>query len=348
MTQKLEGEHIYMDAIVTAPTNGGYAIYNQKFNDTILKKPCEYALAIDRFRIPMSSIPVFFFDKTPNAYTLQFGYKGVYGTRTALQYITTSPNLTIDDPYYWAIYTFDLFIKMVNDAIITAFNADKTSLGFPANSKPPFFALDYDRGTLILYAQTSFYDYTMTDPIQLYFNQNLWHFFDGIPIIEPIGGSVIGTPSATGRDALWIPFNMYTNISIIGDAPENTYYRMKSDNGFEAPANWNVAKGFYFRSNNIPVRNEILPSSASDVVNNYVNGQPVICNFDFTYNSQSLKPCVAQYVLNTPYKIIDMLGVNGLRDIDIQVFWYDKYNNSYPLELYPKDSMSIRFVFMKK
>jgi hypothetical protein len=351
MSQKLEGEHRNLNVIMQSPNNGSYAIFDQKFNDSILQKADNYVLAIDRFRIPMTGIPIFIFDQSVNAYTVQIGYGGLYGPRTAVSYITTSPTLPITDPHYWWVFTFDIFLKMVNNALQTAFTNSIIPLTLPVGSKAPFFSINLTTGLLSFNAQNTFYDLDLATPIEVYLNQTLWRFFDGIPIIQV--GSVTSIPSVSGRDARMIVFNTFDNLITYGSVPNNTYYKMESDNGFESAATWNIAKGFFFRSNNIPVRTEIMPTlqytgTGQQVVNNYVNGQPIICNFDFVYDASSLKPIIAQYILNTPYKVIDIISSENLRSIDIQVFWYDKYNNIYPLYILPGEAMSLRFVFMKK
>jgi len=348
MSQKLEGEHIYLDAIVTAPAGRSiHAIYNQKFNETIIKNSGEYTIAIDRFRIPLDSIPIFIFDKTPNVYTISLSYNGISSGKIGLQYITTTPNATPDMPEYWYVWTFDIALRMVNNAIQQAFNTLSTLVTLPAGSLPPFFSIDYTTNILSSNAQVDFYDNTLGTPIKLFMNQRLWENFGGIPIIEI--GSVTGAPSNNGEDARFIFFNTFNNIYTYGTGTHTNYYKMQSAYGFEILANWNHAKGIYFISNNIPIRTEIMPTNTQNqTINNYVNTLPVLCNFDMVYTSESIKPSILQYILNTPYKIIDLIGSKNINNLDLQIFWYDRYNNSYPLMIRPNNTLTVRFVFMKK
>src|SRR5208283_5549814 len=101
-------------------------------------------------------------------------------------------------------------------AINIAFNNLASIVTLPTGAVAPFFTLDKTSGLLAYNAQNTFYDYTLALPIQLYMNQNLWTYFDGIPIIEV--GSVTGQPVANGRDALFIPFNNHDNIITYGSA----------------------------------------------------------------------------------------------------------------------------------
>lgn len=350
MSQDLKGEHIYVNALVVAGDDAKLAYYHQTFNDSILKKGSKYTLSIDRFRIPMDDIYIFRFNSATNAYTVELEYNGVFSGRTPVVYIPTTTNYTSADAAYWSVWTFDIFVRMVNNALATAFASLAGLTTLPTGALAPFFTFDPTTKEIAYNAQSNFYDYSLALPIKLYMNQRLWKFFDGIPIL--VVGQLYHPSVANGRDVIFLAFNTFDNSITYGTAPNNQYYHMVSDNGFECIASWNVAKGFYFRSNNIPVRNEIMPNieiiSGVPTLNNNVSSQPIICNFDFAFSESAPKPQIAQYILSTPYKIMDIISSEGLRTLDLQVFWYDKYNNSYPLSIRPNDAMTMRLVFQEK
>lgn len=144
-------------------------------------------------------------------------------------------------------------------------------------------------------------------------------------------------------------YNRHNNQFTYGSGTNNTYSKMLSDAGPELLMSWHQAKGLFFKSNNIRVRDEILPSlDQTGKINNYVNGTSIIANFDFEYDANSISPLFMQYKLSTPYKVMDIMNPEAIRNIDFQIFWYDKYNNAFPLHLSQGESLSIRFVFMKK
>lgn len=363
MSQNLIGEHLYLDVLVTTGSSATFAIYDQKFNEALLKVGNEYTLSVDRFRIPMDNIPIFFYQYTrvvdpitqistavDDMYSVELSYNGVYSGKTHLQFVTTDPQKSIDDNLYWAVWTFEIFVTMVNDAISRAFTSLLGLTVLPTGSLPPFFTINYNTKTIEYNAQVDFYDYRLPKPIALYMNQLLWRFFDGIPI-KAIGNVL--TPSLpNGRDVVFIPFDTYTNTFNYGTGTNTRYCRMTSDAGSESLTAWNISKGFYFRSNNMNLRYEIMPTSNTNAslagTQTIISGQPIVCNFDFNYTAESLKPLTAQYILNTPYKLIDIVSEQEMRNFDLQVFWYDKFNNSYPLIIKPNDSMSIRLVFQEK
>lgn len=369
MSQDLTGEHRYIDILIVAGSSAKLASYDQNFNETILKKGSEYTLAIDRFRIPMDDIPIFQYKYTStedpithvityndNQYSVELEYNSVMSGRTYVQFITTTLNYAKKDPQYWSVWTVDIFIRMVNNALATAFATLAALTTLPTGALQPFFTFNNVTSEIAINAQSSFYDTFTATPIKIYMNQRLWKFFDGIPI--KVVGELYKPPVANGRDIVFLLFNTFNNIITYGTGTYNSYYKMISDNGFECVASWNVAKGFYFRSNNIPVRNEIMPTvstvtdqSTGEVtqrVNNNVIANPIISNFDFSFSASAIKPLIAQYILSTPYKVMDIVSTEGIKQIDMQVFWYDKYNNSYPLSIRPNDSMSIRLLFQEK
>jgi hypothetical protein len=61
-----------------------------------------------------------------------------------------------------------------------------------------------------------------------------------------------------------------------------------------------------------------------------------------------VKPTKIQYILQSVYKLIDLIGNDPINTIDIKLFWYDSHNNIYPLGVSLGDSISLRLVFIKK
>jgi len=336
-------EHRYLDIISTYSLSNPYAKYFKQYDSNILEKANDYTLAVDRFNIPMSSIPIFIFDSHQtnglyDYYTVELEYNNTFSGQTGVQYITTTPT-TQDPSLYYRVYTFSQMIMMVNNAIKTAFNTLNGLTTLPVGSSAPFFTFDATTSLIAYNAPSALYDTFMTNPIKLYMNQNLWVFFDGISIIET--GSITGTPSVNGRDVQFMAYELYNNHILFNSID---HYTMITDTGADTAISWNIAKGYYFISNTLPIRSEIMPN----LTNNYVNEEAIVCNFDFVFDSKAPKPMIVQYILQTPYKLIDFFDNKNINKLDIQVFWYDKYNNSYPLTLHPKDAMTIRLLFQSK
>jgi len=59
------------------------------------------------------------------------------------------------------------------------------------------------------------------------------------------------------------------------------------------------------------------------------------------------KPCIL-YSPTAEYRLNDLYGNAPLHQIDIQVYWKDRYGNIYPLYLTPSSTASIKILFRKK
>lgn len=345
MSQQLTGEHLYYNFNQTSADNTELANFSKTYTEKIINEPMLYTLSIDGFRIPVSVIPIFYFNSHQTGglydyYTVELEYNGTYSGKTGVQFIPTSPNLSTTDPEYYGVWTFDIFIKMINNAIKTAFSALSGSVTLPSGSVSPFFEINLSQGYIALNAQQDIYESDASHPIKLYCNQYLFRFLDGLALSEV--GSLIGKPATNGRDALFLVYDMISNIKTYNSTP---YCQMINNNLADIYIDWNISKGIYFVSNTIPCRPEIMPTSQ----NNLINAVPIICKYDFLYTQAEPKPFLVQYMLSTPYKVIDLIANNPpMNKIDIQVLWFDKLGNSYPLTLMANDALSIRICFQKK
>ena len=366
-------EHIYVDIIKGFEAGNRYATFRQQYDKALVKNAEDYILSIDRFNIPMTAVPIFIFNNSYeirsgsvyyNYYGVSLSYNGVYTDVHHLQYIAGSTNITVydpnnpdnTDPMYYYVWNVSIFLKMINNALTEAFTTLGGLVTLPAHSVAPFFTIDYSTYTLKYYAQSDFYDTdTLATPICVYINTNLWNMLKGFTYLI-IGGLV--TPAADGRDAQMLCFDQYNNTDTIGGtATYNDYYVMTCEFGAATIISWNVAKGFFITSNNLPVRTEYAPCikatyDNSTQIYNIVNSNtaistPIICSFDFVYSNIEPFPLNAQYILNSPYKIIDLIGTSPINNIDMAVYWFDNLNNAYPLKFYRNEAMSIRILLQK-
>ena len=88
-------------------------------------------------------------------------------------------------------------------------------------------------------------------------------------------------------------------------------------------------------------RQEITSSVASSYL-------PILTDFQIQSESGTESRSYAQYVPSGEYRLIDLTGTIPIKNIDIKVFWQDKYLNLYPLYIPPLNSMDIKLLFRKK
>ena len=350
-------DHKYIDVYKSYTDDDGYSRIMDITNSyaaAFVDEAQNYTLSIDRWNIPLTSVPIFIMNRTPGFYTCELEYGG---TSSGVIPITYVPN---PQPYYsqlfdYYIYSYIQFIEYINTALETAFYNLKASVSLPTNI-PPMFA--YNSNVFILYlVVTDAYAKTNVTPINIYFNKEMFKFINGIPIIYK-------TLIANDRNC-WIQCAplinnrrtiTYTNNNAI---PPVTYTEngltISSEYGNETLFNWNQAKGIVVMSYNLMTTPELIPANVnSNSGNSSLNTstqqnpyQNVLASFDFLHG-ETPRSLTAQYILTSPYKRLDIMSNGPLNKIHMCVKWFDSFYNLYDLYLYPGEAMTMRFVFINK
>lgn len=326
---------IYHDILKSWSGSDNTASYRKNYSSVILEHSSDYYLAVDRWQIPLSTIPIFTFN--PNIeYSIELTYNNVSSGVVHPTYISTSP---LGSDTYYNVYNFSTFIKMINDAITTGFNQLGLNVTLPVNSLPPHFEIDYSTGMLSYVAQKLFYESSLTSPIILYMNYNLWgSFFNGPPI------NYYTSNTSVSRAVSFNVYNLYNNTITLGSSD---YYKMQSCNGSDTLTRWNTSKGIVITTNMATgVENMPTLQNSNETI---LDSQNILANFDFVYDQNNLRPLLAQYVTtNGQYKWIDLVNDTQLKEIDFRVYYYDGNNNLTTLKMYPTDTLTMRLVFKKK
>lgn len=324
----------YLDVLKSWSGSDNTASYRKNYSSVVLEKADEWDIAIDRWRIPLITIPLFTFDPDIE-YDIELLYNNVSSGICHPIYVSTSP---LGSETYYNVYHNSTFLKMINDAITTAFNQLALNTTIPTGSLPPHFEIDYTTGILSYVSQKLFYDSSLTSPIILYMNYSLWQFFNGPPI-----NFYTSNPSVH-RSVSFNVYNLYNNTITIGNYD---YYKMQSCNGSDSLIRWNSAKGIVITTS-MPVADEALPTpqNSNDTI---LDDQKILANFDFSYEGNNINPLIAEFVTtNGKYKWMNLINSTSLKQIDFKIYYYDQNNVMTPLTLYPNDALSMRFVFKKK
>src|ERR1700678_3135652 len=201
-----ESDTIYWDCVMGYHPNSlgdSPAIYQQQLTQPIVYNPKNYFLAIVRFSVPGRIIPIFVADilpypntdlnKTIYSFTLVYGG---YTVRQYIEYISTTPtgfpplpitptHPRVDRTQYYYVYTYTIFIEMMNNALLAAFNALPTKPPTVGSNPPaaPYFVFDPITYRITLWAQQAYYDQALSTPINIYCNNEMFQFLDGIRVI---------------------------------------------------------------------------------------------------------------------------------------------------------------------
>lgn len=359
MSQNLNGIHQIVHLVSSYSEKSQVASVTKTYSEPIFREPqivrsagrppakkeFKMSLAIDKGHIDLH-LPYFSFNSAPNAYSVQMQYDTFISDLTPLSFISTHASLGPSNPYYWYVWTADIFIFMVNQALAACLaNLKLKSVTVPAAASSPFFTLDHQTGIVSLNAEKSYFaTYELSKPIIIYMNTRLWKFFEGIPVNIYDGFSTLSSP--TQRDVSFVVLDMQNNSITMGG---DIYYAMSSDNGPELIASWFEAVGIYVVSNNLKSRNEIaaVPSNVNAATNISIQKLelPIIYHYNFTYSS--FRPLFIDFATTGTYKIVDIEDPINLKQIDISIYWFDKFGNNYPLIMYPADGFNISLAFQQ-
>lgn len=316
-------------------------IFFNQYAENIIDVASDWYVSIDRFRIPTTDVPIMIFDATPNHYIVELSYNGVYSGGHSVIYVPTN---TLDPSHsqYYYIYQYDHMIDMINTALSNAFTTLATLVGgsFPADAVPPHFQIDHSTKILSFEAQQAYYDESLTvNKIETYSNRNLYHYTSGTYIFYD-------RSSPLTRSVRYIAKNLGNNLyNRVTPASNPDYYMMESNIGPYSLIRWNDAVGLVLISSSLSSNSEYLPLGD---YNKLINSRKILANFDFIYTQTETTPCNAQYILQSPYKKIDLLSNTPINSIDITIYWVDRQNVMRPLTLNLNESYSIRLVFIKK
>jgi hypothetical protein len=76
--------------------------------------------------------------------------------------------------------------------------------------------------------------------------------------------------------------------------------------------------------------------------------QPILTDFQILITNGTEARSYAQFFPSGEYRLIDMTGTTPMTNIDIQVYWQDKFQQLYPLYINPLDSLDMKILFRKK
>lgn len=346
--------HVYFD-INAVNQNGNTTAaqlnYNETRNAPYIMCPEKYFISVVRFDIS-TNLPVFIpklllnqSDANLLDYNMWIHSSAASKTATINFEWTTQgvspvpspdapPNYTyqqLQNDYYYC-YSFNYFLNLMNVQIAAALTAASIT------TLKVWFTMDAATLNLQL-------NFTATggDMPEFFISPTLKNLMSSFPLaINPIP-LVSSPPSA--YEIMWY------NAS--GAALTTPFVINTETSPFPA---WNPVSSIVFTTVTLPVipTNESLPIvygintqfGNSTASNN--NSATVITDFVVDIGPNSLYNPNVQYLPTAEYRLNDMYGNSPLVNLDLQVWWKDKYNNLYPLLIPAGGSASIKIMFRKK
>jgi hypothetical protein len=327
-------------------------------------------------------------DKTIYSFTLEYtaDFAGASGTTftSTQEYIifkpqdggadippppnATSNGLQNNNTGYYDVYNYGWLISLMNITVKAAFDdlisqlnaapaADQPS--FLATALfPPFFEWDNTSNSVSFYSDFDVFGVNryvgagLTQPIKIYMNAPLFGLFPTLPCkYEGYTGVV------NGKNFLFEPRNngSYGNLVKISPYPTGAvpdYYAVITYQDSSTIANFSPVLAIVFTSNTLPIQ----PNQVSTPLV-FNNSQEVVLggnNSDFANIITDLVSDTGQYKPNivynpsSEYRLITLYGNRPLFNIDLNIFYRNKFGQLIPYRINSGEAVSLKVAFLKK
>jgi len=366
--------HIYYDLnMINNDTTGQnpplFLKFNEIRNSPVLQDPSQYFLSIIRFSLDTPSLPLFIPQvilNQPNPrlliYTITMTYDVGANTITNQENIifeaqdvsqpVPRPPLTAQDvsSEFYFIYSYQHWIRNVNQCITTCFNNLKTKVITAGGTLPtdniPFMKWDNPTCTATIYADKAGFDNALANPILFYMNTPLYTLFSSFE------ATYYGYSSNVvfGENFLINIYDNGTNSQTIG-----TYTALVMQQEYSTSPLWNPVQAITFNTSLIPVNPDLVSvpkvynsNQALFNVGNNSNIDNVLTDFQVSLmKGNEWKPNI-YYSPQSEYRLVQLNGNNPLSSIELTVFWRDAFSNLHPFNLTSGCTGTVKILFRKK
>lgn len=335
--------------------------------------PENYQMSIIRFDVSTLTLPVAIFepdDSDPSLSSWALGMK--WNTFTTFQKVkcikyNDSHNFTGvegDEVYY--IYSYQTFCNAINQAFVDGMSDLITQIANPATTAgwiAPHLVYEVNNGLFKIVAPRTQFSNTYINPpsgflTQIYFNNDLKNALATMNY-KYISSPPIATCNYLLEQTVTYDeqnFTIFVNGVATPPYETNTFivfYQESSTLGFLNPI-----QNITFTSASVPIRPSLvsLPKVFGDNAelnkvsggnnSNFVN---LLTDFvvPFSGSSNTYKNGI-NYVPSGEYRLVDMIGNTPLTNLDLQVYWMDRYNNLKELFIEKGGYCTIKILFRRK
>jgi hypothetical protein len=353
--------HIYYNATLTNNTSDliPAAIVDTR-SEPLLRTPGDFEMSVIRFDVSAQTIPLTIVNvnapanPNPNAPTnLATLYLWATLTVGGVDYtsnVVLTPSASYVQQPIGAVFNFQKLLDDVNTAFASSYAAIP---GPPAGSAAPQFIWNPQTQLIDLYVDANYLAAPPALPtIQLWVSFGLWNYLTGFNAFQNTMYAVNrkdvrieGRPST----AITLPaFGSRDGFPASVAAVNTPLYSIQQE--AQQTQNWNDARSLLITSATLPIRPEFVPTSFTSS-NNAVSTatQRIISDFLIPEDQNLLQSRnVFQYLPTAQYRMADLFGRSPFYTIDFTMLWTDYAGNSYPLQLNPGDSLSVKILFRRK
>ena len=319
MSFQSSANHIYFNVrIEPDPLKKREGVFSVNRVQPILDKSDDYEMAVVRFSLPLTSVPLIVFED--NYFSVSLTY-GVSQYTEYLQWVPNS-NLNLENRY---IYIVQDLLDLINNAYALAFS--NLSSAFPITAtKPPFMSFSSESNLITLNVPQAF----LVDGIDVYANEKLYlkmNTFQDYYYEFPSEGQL------NYRFVIQDLFDNHVNYDGVD------YY--KSIQQFATIGTLSDLQSMIFTTTQIPVNRE-LDGAQRNVSSNFLT------DFEPLQSNKWYGGGLIQFFPQGPLRFIDLLSKSELKDVDIQIKWKSKKGVIYPYLLQGDQSATIKILFRKK
>ncbi len=272
----------------------------------------------------------------------------------------TSNGLQNNNTGYYYIYNYQWLISLMNITLETAFADLKTAItgggGTPIvnDEFAPFFNWDTTSNTAVLYADFSVFGTNGSagaNPYKIYMNAPLFALFPTFPV------KYLGYQSVVdGKNYLFEPRNNgSSDLDTITPEPATTpltYRAVKVYQECSTIANLSPITALVFTSNTLPIQSNqvstpLVFNNAQEVVLGGNNSDFANIITDLVSDTGQYKPNLV-YNPTSEYRLITLYGNRPLFNIDLNIFWRNKFGQLIPYEINSGEAVTIKCAFLKK
>lgn len=350
MTTHSDIQHQYLNIRVANDSVKPFkpAEYIRNNTSALLEQPRLYKLSVDRFKIPVNTIPLLIVENLPggslNETVYQFELRDGTGG-IVLQTVEYIPNgLISTDPRYYYVYSYSRFITMLNNALASAFDVLYNEPGAPPpvlpnyNKVPPHFEFDPVAQKISLVVPSLFYDPLVTNPLPnwtIRFNFELLRFFQGFESDIIIQGE-------------WYEFKTYNryNNNVTVEVPDNdngtqlvNYLNMLPD--YNALTRWNELDSIQIITN-LPVNQQFVETADTTTS---TSSKPILTDFMVLYPDPNSYAATTLDLATTERSWYDLYGQAPIRNVQFTFLWVSFSGATYPLYLSKGDAIIMKLLF---
>ena len=365
--------HIYYSTDIinnttTGDNNPVPLIFSDIRNADILGCCENYFCSIVRFSIDTGpSLPIFIpqilvgqANVNKTVYNITMTYK-TFSATEAIIYVPTdvtqptpaAPLTGVDySSDYYLMFSYQKWLKYVNTCLATCLNSLNTAVVAGGDVLPisllniPFMEIDPVNLTCIFNADALGFNASLANPINIYFNTALYSLYTFFQYTR------YGPTASNGKNYL---LNIYfnNNNSTITNVGGTTYTALQMYQEGSSSALMNPIESIVFTTT-LPIVTEnigipiVYNSTTTTNSGGNPNSSPILSDFQVPFSALNNYRPTIEYSPTSEYRLVDMFGSGALNNIQLNVYWKDKFANLRPIMLSAGCGASVKLMFRRK